>query len=326
MRYAVFFVTHVIVLFVLIGCGGATAIPATPVAVPISMSPPSLHEKFRGYDFDSALVPDRQDLFEYFRRVTGSFRGLALVFPPLDGIAPNLQEELRAISRGGVINGVSIDIDISKLVKSEVPESQSQGNGVVIGNKILTVNHVADYIGLIDEVILFRNFPPELVDVYKYFTLLDRREESTSSYLVKKINGNSHDDWAWLSLHAEETPYELDFSSAPAVQIGSADKLELGNFLYVITNEGIKEAVVVSPEQMFGDNEWWNQSIYQYQFSRTLIGFLHGEQLNNGNSGSPIFALRDGAPELVGLVSATKQDNRHTGLMVNIEAVYNTFP
>jgi len=89
------------------------------------------------------------------------------------------------------------------------------------------------------------------------------------------------------------------------------EKPQIGTFVYIVTYAEIKEGFLLSTEVMYGG---------AYPVSGASLISLHdGRVFQNGDSGAPVFAIREGRPYFVGQIESTYTDptKRQFGIMIN---------
>lgn len=185
---------------------------------------------------------------------------------------------------------------------------ENEGVGFVIGNKILTLDHVVSQYVLIYNTPFGRaEVPAKTISEKTY--LVHGKEK----ILLKALYKNKEDDIALF-----EVPAGVSLVSFP-YRIGNSDDLRVGNFIYVVGNpmnfglnvrEGIVSATSVPAVILKVDAKAEN-------------AFMVSNGLNPGDSSSPVVAIRDGQFELVGLSQGTFVGSQSLGWAIRINVICN---
>ena len=333
------FAALVVTLVTVIGCGAAAefVLPAAPAPIPTSMPIPTPtpaptsspvptrtpvpspafnfapgetgieeEELKRSYDPDSSSVVSTKALFDYFWQVTGSFLEVDFF--------TNDQNDFR----------LAVPMPLP-------PDKETRGQGVVARGWVLSLSHVVNEEDMWerfdsdsdsdlnpDTIPQNTKFPLELVHMAHYF----RWHKDGKEYMLERVVFHADQDTALLApdtsgFRGSKPSTPLDLSLFPQVKFGVAEDLEPGDLLYVVTAESIKEAVV-SEDQTFEDAS--SETI------ALIVRFLKREQIYKSNSGSAMFALRNGIPELVGLLHGAGEKDANRGVMIKISTFRKNFP
>jgi len=165
------------------------------------------------------------------------------------------------------------------------------GIGIVFGPYVLTLNHVVTQ-NSIQVLTPYGELdaPAKKLGEKAYIVFEDNR------VLLKEIFRDPELDIALFQIPASN----LKLVSLPC-PVGNSDELYVGNFLYVVGNPfnsgiNLREGIV--------------SSLYGLEGVKELPGnrgdlFVISNGVLPGDSGVPVLVLRDGVPELVGLVQGT---------------------
>ncbi|NIQ38952.1 MAG: hypothetical protein GTN81_10235 [Proteobacteria bacterium] len=182
----------------------------------------------------------------------------------------------------------------------------SEGIGVVAGAYVLTLNHVVTQDDLQMESPLGPiTFPARRIDKTSYLVSEDER------LILREILRNQELDIALFEM-PENT---LNLPSLPC-PVGNSDELAVGSFLYIVGNPfssgiNMREGIVSSLEGLVGVDTPSTERDDLFVISNGVLP---------GDSGAPVFGLRDGVPELVGLVQGTL-DSTRIGWAVKINPI-----
>jgi len=240
---------------------------------------------YRGYDSDTSLVESKENLFAHFRRVTGSFGALTFFVKNKSGLWLTID--------GDLPDGVEV-----------------RGRGIVIGGEVLSVDHIADEESMFEAIDPTIRVHVELLHTVHSFKM--RGSEHDFEYTVEKVDSKPEKDIARFAISSPELP------PLPKIKFGRSGDLEIGDFLYVVAGNEMKEAIVISQEGEFKDPSAGDFLM--------VIQFSQGQEIHKGDSGAAVFALRGGNPELVGLIHAVKDSNPNKGAMVKISVFLENFP
>lgn len=256
------------------------------------------------YDIDNGSVKNQEKIFTYFRQITGYFQTKTLV---LNGIQT---ESFKTTDR--------VNLSYPPLLLVDKPP-EAQGHGVILNNFVLTAAHVADNEGfknyLLDVVYKYLGLlePPDAQNVlYDFVILQDRILQNNRNYSLQVLAWDAANEMGLLVDSYDPHPAKLSASLFPPVILGDSTKLAAGDSVYIVTLNNIKEAKIGSPEQI-ADN-WKPQGLF-------VVATESADIIENGDSGAPVFALRNGLPELVGLLVAMKSDNANLGVVVNSSVI-----
>ncbi|MEA3430636.1 MAG: serine protease [Nanoarchaeota archaeon] len=200
----------------------------------------------------------------------------------------------------------------NKVVKHKVERTMTgQGSAVVVGNDgdkltLVTANHVVN--------------PPPFKDVY------DVKGRPVLTHKVKEVN-----------YILEQTDLFVPVVALPFV---GTSRLSVGPELKVVARDKARDIAIIQTKKEFSDhikhyktiNRWGNSKelkvgdfLYAVGFPRNITKqlasgyvsakgnpftpgddhrFIVDMSVNPGNSDGPVYALRDGKPELVGIVSS----------------------
>jgi S1-C subfamily serine protease len=167
----------------------------------------------------------------------------------------------------------------------------SKGIGVVAGAYVLTLNHVVTQDDLLMESPLGPiTFPAQKIGETRHLVSQDER------LILREILRNPELDIALFEM-PENT---LNLPSLPC-PVGNSDELTVGTFLYIVGNPfnsgiNMREGIVSSLKGLDG--------VDMPSTTRDDL-FVISNGVVPGDSGAPVFGLRDGVPELVGLVQGT---------------------
>lgn len=259
-----------------------------------------------GYDQDANSVRDEEELFRYFRQVTGGFLEIRFFVPDIHG---GLQ---------------AINLHLDNIQKFANDTITAMGQGVIINNAVLTVSHVAEQNETAYSI--FSLGMPSPLDI-----ILPTRPSYTQHVLeggdgkkYKVVVSSIYGDYSYDSItgvvlltscrcdwspEGYEFNYSLESTLFPPVIIGDSAQLRLGDFVYIVTNREIKEGVVIPPQDV---QEGWDPAGLF-----TAIRLHEGFKLKQGDSSASVFALRKGSPELVALIQAAPKDNPRMGIAIN---------
>jgi S1-C subfamily serine protease len=162
--------------------------------------------------------------------------------------------------------------------------------GVLFGGRyLLTVEHVMRG-GKIDFQTSFgiRQVPTYTVDA-KYTGIIANQE-----FKLKKIGADHEQDWALFEVVGDIRSYQAPF------KIGKSEELKAGHMVYIM-GRPIPDVVL-------------KNSIISATSAREIVAVLPkvnpdevlivAAGIYPGDSGGPVYALRDGQPELVGIINA----------------------
>ena len=344
MRYVILFLILGLTPFAVVGCGEvarvsptttasasiSTSVPtATPTATPMSVptllptstvtptiptASPSIsvqeattiQENFQqGYDLiEPSSVEDEEALFDYFRSVTGRFTAVTFRTPPIKMMPEDFRKELFEkypfLSQD---DGPPINLVIS------ASKEEAFGHGLIIGSNVLTVSHVIEDNGAtsIIENSFLKGLPLSLISTVHSFLPLreENRLEPRVPYVLEKIITYQPHLMTWLSIIAGAKYFEeLEMTKFPdhnRTFQANWKKLRVDTFVYVVTYGGIKEGVIVPPGTMF--DKWDPSSEFAF-----VISLRDGSVFQNGDSGAPVFVIREGIPYFAGQVEVTHSD------------------
>ena len=190
-------------------------------------------------------------------------------------------------------------------------EKEMEGGGIVLfGRYFLTAEHVVSHSPLTV------NFP--------FGTVYLPYEKSKEDRYLRLKNGEIAVDVKMKALYVDhkndialfEFPAGIGVRSFPYA-LGNSDNLRVGNFTYVVGFPGgllvnVREGIVSAlsaPEEAASIG------------TVAKNAFMVSNGLNQGASGPPILAIRDGEYELVGLVQGTILENQRLGWAIRINAI-----
>ncbi len=249
----------------------------------------------------------------------------------LDRLQKQIDQRLRAIegldgrydyNNSLLLNRHRLDRVINSIVKIEtqtVFESYrvservvkvASGIGVVVGPYVLTLNHVVtqdtvEVLTPLGEV----SVPAEKLNENAYIVSPGKKIP------LKQIFRDEELDIALFEIPGNN---DLDLPSLPC-PVGNSDELYVGNFLYVVGNPfnsgiNMREGIVSSLLGIEG--------VDQLSANRSDL-FVISNGVLPGDSGGPVLVLRDGVPELVGLVQGTLGITR-VGWAIKINPILKT--
>lgn len=212
-------------------------------------------------------------------------------------------------------NGRPFTIDPDTKEEKVSGTSKGTGRAIVIFPYVLTLNHIIDLKKI--RTVVMAPFAPQLIeekaDGAKEEEYWLSREENGLKIPLKKIVLLDKDDLALFEM-------PLDYSINNSLILGRSGELEVGHWLFILGSPGllgsfVREGIVssihvkfpISMAQQLHISEWLTESLIV--FSRPA---------EPGDSGSIVVALRDGKPEIVGIVNI-RWDN--LGAMVAIDRV-----
>jgi S1-C subfamily serine protease len=174
--------------------------------------------------------------------------------------------------------------------------TESRGIRLVIGRHVLTLNHVVTQYGLeyvtpVGVVLL----PSIKIEEKTYLAFRDQK------LMLKDLLRDRELDIALFEIPANGL--NLPLLSCP---LGNSDELTVGTFLYVVGNPfnsgvNVREGIVSSLVGPEGISEISARRDELFMISNGVVP---------GDSGGPVLALRDGVPELVGIVQGTLGSTR----------------
>ncbi|QQG44986.1 MAG: serine protease [Candidatus Sungiibacteriota bacterium] len=193
-----------------------------------------------------------------------------------------------------------------KKGNGEIVKRESFGSGIAVLDKyIITLHHVA-FIKALEY-----NTP---------FGVLTEPAEKVSENLVLIINGKEWPLQRAIISEKEDVaifllPHGVSVPQFPQ-RIGNSDDLRMGNFIYLIGNPmnggiNVREGIVsgLKPPEALKD------------VAQLENIFMVSNGLNPGDSGTPIIALRDGSPEIVGLAQGTVMNSQRIGWAIKINVI-----
>jgi S1-C subfamily serine protease len=172
----------------------------------------------------------------------------------------------------------------------------SRGTGVVSGRYVLTLNHVVTQ----DSLEVRTPFGAVRVPLEKLkettYLVSENREIA-----LKEVLRDPNLDIALFEIPQDD----LALPSLPC-PVGNSNDLSVGNFLYVVGNPfnsgiNVREGIVSSLLGLEG--------VEEIAVVRDNL-FIISNGVVPGDSGGPVLGLRDGVPELVGLVQGTLGSTR----------------
>lgn len=183
----------------------------------------------------------------------------------------------------------------------------SRGTGIVLGDYVLTLDHVVtednlDIRSPFGEI----RVPSRRIGAKTFLVVGDKKIR------LKQLLREPALDIALFEVSANN----LDLPSLPC-PLGDSDNLTVGNFVYVVgnpLNSGInmREGIVSSLTGLEGVGE-------KIPISGEKL-FVISNGVLPGDSGGPVLGLRDGVPELVGLVQGTLGNTR-IGWAIKIDPI-----
>jgi len=172
----------------------------------------------------------------------------------------------------------------------------SRGIGVVVGRHILTLDHVVTQNSLeVATPFGTVSLPSKKLEEKTFLVSRDRK------LVLKKVLGDPELDIALFEVPAND----LNLASLPS-PVGNSDELTVGTFLYIAGNPfnsgiNVREGIVSSLLGLEGIQKISNRRSDLFVISNGVVP---------GDSGAPVLALRDGVPELVGIVQGTLGSSR----------------
>ncbi len=174
---------------------------------------------------------------------------------------------------------------------SERVVKAAAGIGIVFGPYVLTLNHVVTQSSI--QILTPHgalDMPAKKLEEKAYIVFEDHR------VLLKEVFRDPELDIALFQIPASN----LKLVSLPC-PVGNSDELYVGNFLYVVGNPfnsgiNLREGIVSSLIGLEGVKELPGNRGDLFVISNGVLP---------GDSGGPVLVLRDGVPELVGLVQGT---------------------
>lgn len=192
----------------------------------------------------------------------------------------------------------TIDPDTKDEEISEV--SKGTGRVIVIPPYVLTTDHVID-LRIITAIVATPLGPRQIgqiadgVKEEEYWLL---REENGLRIPLKKIVLSAENDLALFEMPS-------DYSISNSITLGKSDELEVGHWLFILGSPGlfgsfVREGIVSSIHVKFPNSVIQQLHISEW-LTESLIAFSRPAE--PGDSGSMVVALRDGKPEIVGIVN-----------------------
>ncbi len=188
---------------------------------------------------------------------------------------------------------------------SEPVPRDSRGVGIVFGSYVLTLNHVVTQKSLEADTPFGRiTLPSTKLEEKTYLV------SSESRLILKAVLKDPQLDIALFEIPANN----LNLGSLDC-PVGNSDELTVGTFLYIIgnpLNSGVntREGIVSAVLGLQGT---------EISTRRSDL-FVISNGVLPGDSGAPVLALRDGVPELVGLVQGTVGSTR-IGWAIKINSI-----
>lgn len=192
----------------------------------------------------------------------------------------------------------TIDQDTKEEKISEV--SKGTGRVIVIPPYVLTLNHVID-VKIIKTFIITPTGPQRIekrADGAKEEEYWLLREENGLRIPLKKVMLLEENDLALFEMPS-------DYSISNSLALGKSGELEVGHWLFILGSPGlfgsfVREGIVSSTHVKFPSSVIQQLHIGEW-LTESLIAFSRPAE--PGDSGSIVVALRDGKPEIVGIVN-----------------------
>lgn len=196
------------------------------------------------------------------------------------------------------------------------------------GGYALTAYHVAHSDKIVREQLLSQ-LPADILDNFTIETSLFLTKDQIEYYKVlEEVAWGEELDFSLLKISDEDLVYSYPY------KFGDSNELEVGDFTYLIgaaagvtnTRPGIVSSVdhtdpfntqknIENIAKMFGQV---SAADHKYHFN-TLTMYSNG--ISPGDSGGPIFAVRDGNFELVGVASMMAMGVENIGAAVDINPI-----
>lgn len=190
--------------------------------------------------------------------------------------------------------------------KNLLDKKETAGHAVIIPPYVLTMAHIVDLRRV--SVAGFTPYGPTEIQAYAegvqdevYFL---KNSGSSEKIPLEKIRIYPEGDWALFKM-PEGSVFDY-----PALPLGRSGELKPGHAVYVfgtprmvapaLRSGIVSSTAIVIPEKVKKDTV----ELYGHLYGADL-SFLISTALIGGDSGSRVIALRDGQPEIVGLVHAS---------------------
>jgi S1-C subfamily serine protease len=261
----------------------------------------------------STVANDTYEVRETLRKLQKEMSQRLKAIEGLDGeydFNNNLLVDRHALDR---VTHSMVTIRTQTLFETTPPSNrvarESTGLGIVVGSYVLTLDHVVTQRNLEVTTPFGRvHLPAKKIEEKNYLV------EGDQKLILKRIMADPELDIVLFELPG----IELQSNSLPC-PVGNSDELTVGTFLYVVGNPfnsgiNIREGIVSSLTGLEG--------IEQIEARRDDL-FVISNGVAPGDSGGAVLGLRDGVPELVGLIQGTLGTSR-IGWAIKINPVFNS--